>query len=130
MKKEKKYEKEIQNIVSNTAKSKAVGFTSVPTFLLKQFKKELAVPLSLIINLSFKTLIFHQVCKVANVIIIYGKGDQLDCSDYRPISQQLNIGKIIEKCMHHRLYKFLNKENIFIQNCLVLETFTLHRCPH
>ena len=51
-------EKEIQNIISNTANNKAVGPNSVPNFLLKQFKEELSIPLSLIINMSFKTGIF------------------------------------------------------------------------
>ena len=51
-------EKEIQNITSNTANNKAVGPNSVPNFLLKQFKEELSIPLSLIINMSFKTGIF------------------------------------------------------------------------
>ena len=98
-------EKEIQNIISNTANNKAVGPNSVPNFLLKQFKEELSIPLSLIINASFKTGIFPRACKMANIIPIYKKGDKLDCSNYRPISLLLNVGKIIEQCMHGRLYK-------------------------
>ena len=64
-------EKEIQNIISNTANNKAIGPNSVPNFLLKQFKEELSVPLSLIINMSFKTGISPQACKLANIIPIY-----------------------------------------------------------
>ena len=66
-------EKEIQNIISNTANNKAVGPSSVPNFLLKQFKEELSIPLSLIINMSFKTSIFPQARKMANIIPIYKK---------------------------------------------------------
>ena len=42
--------------------------------------------------------IFPQACKMANNIIpMYKKGDKLDCSSYRPISFQSNVGKIIEQ---------------------------------
>ena len=59
-------EKEIQNIISNTANNKAVGPNSVPNFLLKQFKEELSIPYPLIINMSFKTGIFPQAYNMAN----------------------------------------------------------------
>ena len=61
--------------------------------------------------MSFKTGIFPQTCKMANIIPIYEKGDKLDCWNYRPISLLSNIGKVIEQCMHGRLCKFLNKIN-------------------
>ena len=48
---------------------------------------------------------------MANIIPIYKKGDKLHCSNYRPISLLSNVGKIIEQCIHRRLYKFLNKGN-------------------
>ena len=67
--------KEIQNIISNAANNEVVGPNSVPIVLLKQFKKELSIPLPLITNLSFKTNIFPQACKIANVIPIYKKAD-------------------------------------------------------
>ena len=63
-------EKEIQNIISNTTINKAVGPNSVPIFLLKQFKEELSIPLSLIVNMSFKTVIFPQACKMTNTMPI------------------------------------------------------------
>ena len=63
-------EKEIQNIISNTTINKAVGPNSVPIFLLKQFKEELSISLSLIVNMSFKTVIFPQACKMTNTMPI------------------------------------------------------------
>ena len=61
--------------------------------------------------MSFKTSIFPLACKMANIISIYKKGDNIDCSNYRPISLLSNVGKIIEQCMHSRLCKFFNKTN-------------------
>ena len=59
--------------------------------------------------MPFKTGIFPRACKMANIIPIYKKGDKLDCSNYRPISLLSNVGKIIEQCIHGRVYKFLYK---------------------
>ena len=61
--------------------------------------------------MSFQTGIFPQACKMANIILIYKKGDKLDCSNYRRISLLSNGGKMIEQCMHGRVCKFLDKTN-------------------
>ena len=45
------------------------------------------------------------------MIPIFKKGDQQDCNNYRLISALSNIGKIIEKLIHKRLFKFLNSNN-------------------
>ena len=42
------------------------------------------------------------------------KGDNLDYN-YRPISLISNIGKLIEKIVHKRLYSFLEKNSLFKQ---------------
>ena len=44
---------------------------------MQKLEKELSVPLSSIIHLSFKTRIFPQICKIANAILIYKKWDQI-----------------------------------------------------
>ena len=39
----------------------------------------------------------------------------LECSNYRAISLLSSLDKIIEKCMHERVMKFLNEHNILYQ---------------
>ena len=87
--------------------NKASGPNSIPTKILKLFKKEFSKPLINIINLSFNQGIFPNLLKIANVIPIHKKGDKLDCNNYRPISLLSNISKIFENCMHTRLTNFL-----------------------
>ena len=87
--------------------NKARGPNSIPTKILKLFKKEFSKPLSDIINLSFNQGVFPNLLKITNVIPIHKKGDKLDCNNYRPISLLSNISKIFEKCMHTRLTNFL-----------------------
>ena len=96
--------------------NKASGPNSIPTKILKLFKKEFSKPLSDIINLSFNQGVFPNLLKIANVIPIHKKGDKLDCNNYRPISLLSNISKIFEKCMHTRLTNFLHVNKLFFSH--------------
>ena len=86
--------------------NKASGPNSIPTKILKLFKKEFSKPLSDIINLSFNQGVFPNWLKLRNVIPIHKKGDKLVCNNYRPISLLCN-SKIFEKCLHTCLTNFL-----------------------
>ena len=60
--------------------NKASGPNSVPTNILKLFKKEFSKPLIDMINMSFNQGVFPNILKIANVIPIHKKGDKLDCT--------------------------------------------------
>ena len=83
-----------EDLISSMKTNKAIGPNSIPTKILKLFKKEFSKPLSDIIDLSFNQGIFPNLHKIANVIPIHKKGDKLNCSNYRPISLLSNISKI------------------------------------
>ena len=57
-------------------------------------------------------LTFLSTLKIANVIPIFKKEDHTLCNNYCSISLLSNISKIIEKLVHIRLSKFLNKNAI------------------
>ena len=61
-------ESEIEKIINMFSKEKAVGSNSIPTNILKEYKKILSIPLALIINISFKTGHFPELSKIAHVI--------------------------------------------------------------
>ena len=46
-------EGECEKIINMSSEKKAVGPHSIPTNILKEFKKILSIPLALIINMSF-----------------------------------------------------------------------------
>ena len=77
----------------------------------ERFKKILYSPLSEIINLSFSHGIFPDKLKIAKVIPIFKKGDQLECNNYRPISLLSNISKVFEKLMYRTLFLFLRQHD-------------------
>ena len=89
--------------------SKSAGPNSISTFLLKQTRNTVSLPLAKSINKSFETGIFLDICKVAKVVPIFKSETRLLCNSYRPISLLSNIGKIIEKLMHQRLNFFLEQ---------------------
>ena len=72
----KKY-KILQVILQTT---KQLAQTIYQLYSCNNLKKN-SVPLSLIINLSFKTGIFPIVCKITHAIPIYKKGEQPDWSN-------------------------------------------------
>ena len=93
--------------------SKSTGPNSIPTILLKQTRNTVSSPLAKLINKSFETGIFPDICKVAKVVPIFKSETRLLCNNYRPISLLSNIGKIIEKLMHKRLNFFLEQYNCY-----------------
>ena len=95
---------DVEALISTLKVHKAVGPSSIPTIILKQFKKFLSKPLANLINLSFSTGVFPKILNQAKIIPIFKKGDQQDCNSYRPISLLSNISKIIEKLVHRQLY--------------------------
>ena len=68
-----------------------------------------------IINLSFKTGIFPDLCKLAKVIPIFKKDDPLLCINYRPISLLSIYSKLFEKLIYSRMYYFLDKNNLIYE---------------
>ena len=108
--------KEVELKISSLKNNKANGPNSLPTKIMKECKKEISIPLSLIINLSFSTGIFPNRMKLANIFPIQKGDDKDNCNNYRPIALLFNISKIIEKLVHARLYFYLERKNILYQH--------------
>ena len=98
--------------IINSLKKKSKKVKKLPTFLLISARHILSKPLSIIINESFKTGIFPNSLKIAEVIPILKSGERHDLTNYRPISLLSVYSKIIEKCVAARLTEYLNKFSI------------------
>ena len=77
--------------------------------MLKISNNFLSDVLADIINLSFKTGIFPDLCKLAKIIPIFKKDDPMICINYRPISLLSIYRKIFEKLIYSRCITFLIK---------------------
>ena len=104
---------EVHKIITSLDATKSTGPMSVQTNLLKLISPTVSVHLAKIINHSFLTGIFPECIQTANITPVHKKGPTKIIENYRPISLLSNIGKIVEKIVHTRLYSFLIKSKSF-----------------
>ena len=81
--------------------------------ILKIISDEIAEPLTIIINQSFKTGLFPNNLKIAKVVPIYKKGEVHLLDNYRPISILPSVSKVVERVMHNQLHEYFSNENIY-----------------
>ena len=107
---------DIINIVNALNEKKSAGYDKISVKVLKmlvKYKPEIIVKL---INMSFEEVVFPENLKVSTVTPIYKSGEINCLGNYRPISVPSIFSKVIETAMKNRLYKFLNKNNLFSKN--------------
>ena len=76
----------IESQIKHLKNHKASGPNSIHTTIFKKYGKNISVPLTELINLSFNQGKFQAVLKVASVKPTFKKGDKLDVNNYRSIS--------------------------------------------
>ena len=103
----------MSDLIKTLKNSKSLGPNSIPTNILKEIHETISIPLSTLINKSFTTGVFPNMCKIAKVVPIFKSETRLLCNNYRPISLLSNIGEIIEKLIHLRLNLFLETRNCY-----------------
>ena len=103
---------EIDKIVSNLKPKSSSGHDNFTSKLLKSLKTELKTPLSILANISINEGTYPETYKLAEVVPIYKSKSKDDVGNYRPISLLPTFSKILEKLLHKRIYKFLQKNNI------------------
>ena len=79
---------------------------------MKNVQHCIAKPLTHICNLSFKTGVFPQQMKIANVVPIDKSGDEKMFSNYRPVSVLPVFSKLIERLMYNRLIMFVTNNDL------------------
>jgi len=106
---------EIFDIIKSFDLNKSLGPNSIPVYLLKICNDYFSKILAKLLNLSFATGIFPDLCKFAKVIPIFKKDNPLLCNNYRPISLLPIFSKIFEKIIYSRMYNFIDKNNLLYE---------------
>ena len=90
----------VLKLFKNIDISKAAGVDNLSARFLKDGAVILAKPVTKICNLSIKSNIFTDPCKLAKLKPIFKKGSRMDPANYRPISLLPLISKIFKKIVH------------------------------
>ena len=103
---------EITKIITNLKQSNSVGWDNIPTTILKSNINILAPILSNLINKSLAMGLFPKSLKRAKILPIFKNKDNLDITNYRPISILPVISKVYEKVFYNRLYNYFSVNNL------------------
>ena len=106
---------EVVNVI-NSLNNSSHGWYGIPSRLAKRVLNSYIIPLSLLINKSFRDGIFPDELKLAKVIPIYKSGSTMELSNCRPISALNIFSKIFERLMYNKLIQFLDQYNVLYQN--------------
>ena len=104
-------ENEIDKIFLNFRDSSA-GWDELKPTVDKSIRYCIKSRIRHICNLSFRTGIFPDELKIANVVPIFKSGDEMIFSNYRPVSVLPVFSKTIERLMYNRFLKFINDKDL------------------
>ena len=109
-----------ESVVLQSLKELDVNKPPGPDNIHPKFLYETAVliskPLTHIFSLSLRSSILPAEWKVAKITPIFKTGNKSHTNNYRPISLNSNICKILEKLIRDKLMTHLVENNILIQN--------------
>lgn len=104
--------KEIENLIKNLKPKDSRGPDGLSNNILKAIYPSILDALCILFNKSLYCGQFPDSMKVAIVKPLFKSKSKSEITNYRPISLLPIISKILEKVVHHRLTKFLDKNNV------------------
>ncbi|KAL5266371.1 hypothetical protein ACHWQZ_G003709 [Mnemiopsis leidyi] len=104
---------ELMEIISTLDNNKS---SDIPIKIIKKSAHIICPVISSYFNIHMSEGYFPDVLKVGKITPIYKKGNVEDMSNYRPVSTLPIFGKIFEKVIYSRLYKFALSQNLLNKN--------------
>ncbi len=102
---------EVRNIII-ALKDASAGYDEITSKVVKLSAPNFIVPLTHILNLSLEQGTVPDEMKIAKVLPLFKGGDQVNVTNYRPVSVLPVFSKILEKIMYNRLLSFCEKHSI------------------
>ena len=106
----------VEKLLKTLKTSKAAGPDNLPSRMIKDTYKELAYPLSHLINESIKTGTFPTVEKVANVTPIYKSEAHSLFDNYRSVPVLNILSKILEKVIAQQIITYLENNELLYKH--------------
>ena len=105
---------EVHSVIRKLKSKSSSGIDGISTLVLKALPNNFIEGLSNLFNHSMAQGFFPTKFKTAKIVPIYKKeGSRKSVEQYRPISLLCSMSKVLEKLIHKRVTKFLNKINFF-----------------
>ena len=98
----------VEQFLASLNSNKSAGSDGIPPCFLKSCRKEIAIPLTALINQSLRTGEVPCSYKHAHVCPLYKSGDPSLATNYRPVSLLPVASKILEKIIHQQLVSFFH----------------------
>ena len=95
---------------------KSTSHDNLSPLVIKLFGEEIAMPLSILINISMYEGIVPDELKIAKIIPVHKSNAKDDISNYRPISLLPSISKILGKVVYKRTFHFIQSNKILNNN--------------
>ena len=105
-------EDDIYNKLCNLGVNKSPGPDGWHPCFFKEAAFELTRPLSILFQKSLDTSSLLSMWKIANVVLVFKKGDRKLPSNYRPISLTSVVCKILKSVMRDKLFEYLFRNNL------------------
>ena len=109
-------EDELIKIIRTLNINKAHGHDDISIRMIKICDKSLIKPLTLLFKTSIRSSHYPDIWKKSNIIPVHKKNDKRLVNNYRPISLLPVFGKIFEKIIFNKIYKFLLEEKLLNPN--------------
>ena len=105
---------ELLQICTSLNQSKSCGYDNISPLVVKETINCFVEPLCNIFNKSLSIGVFPESLKISKVVPLHEKDCPQNMKNYRPIAILSIFSKILEKIMHNRLYSFLSKYDVLI----------------
>ena len=103
---------DVLSVLQKIKIKRSSGPDNIPAKLINDAAEELAAPISILINLSFRTGIFPMLEKEAKITPLYKSGNHMLVDNYRPISVLNILSKVIERLTYQQLSHYLEENNL------------------
>lgn len=107
---------EVERILGGMMNKVSYSHDNLSNKALKSVAAQISTPLAHLINLSLSLNHVPVSWKTAKVVPLFKSGNSMQTTNYRPISLLSTLSKVLEKCVHNRVYKYLDSNKLIFKH--------------
>ena len=106
----------VKKVIRGLKSKNSSGEDGISNNILKQFCNEICRPITYIVNSSLKNSYYPKQWRISKVITLHKAGPKTDVGNYRPISLQNVLSKVMEKVVKNQLMSYLEQNSLLPAN--------------